>query len=463
MTTLGDIVVLGLGASGVAAARYCAELIGLEANSVTAVDANDSEHLRAVAVELASHGVSVELGAQSVDGRFDLAIASPGIPPHAPLMQWAHTACREVVSEIEFAFRRTACPWVAVTGTNGKTTTTALVTHLLVTGGVSARSVGNIGTPAILAARDCRAGEVLVAEVSSFQLALTSTFHPRTAVLLNITPDHIDWHGSVQAYAHDKGKVFANLGADDVAVVDVDDPGSAPFADELSERGVPVVRVSRDARDGRGAHAAGGTLSLDTEHGRIELVSSDELLIKGDHNVSNALAAAAAAHAMGVAAADLRRGLKTFAPIEHRLEPVAEVAGVEWFNDSKATNPDAVFKAIGAFTDRPVVLLVGGRNKGNDFHPLAREAAEHTKAVVAFGEAGPELEAALIAEGARVTRADSMAQAIEIAARQAEKGDAVVLSPACASFDEFSNYEQRGRVFKDIVRAMAGGDADESA
>jgi UDP-N-acetylmuramoylalanine--D-glutamate ligase len=455
MSDLPDILVLGLGSSGASAARYCARRLATEFGSVTALDAADSPRLQAVAAELAVLGVQVELGTSTVTGAFDLCIASPGIAPHAPIMRAAVSASVRVISEIEFAYERSECAWVAVTGTNGKTTTTALVAHLLAMGGFSARAVGNIGAPAIEAVGDASPAEVLVAEVSSFQLALTERFHPRVAVLLNVTPDHLDWHGSYERYAQDKAKVFANLGPDDVAVIDADDPGASVYLEPVAATGTRVIAVSQVAGPGR-ACVVEGTLTVPARDGSpVALARVDDLKIKGPHNVGNALAAAATAHELGVSAGDLIRGLTTFEPIEHRLEPAGTVAGVEWFNDSKATNPDAVSKALGAFGDRPLVLLLGGRNKGNDFGPLALEAAGKARAAVLFGEAAPDLARAFDATATPVTRVSTLAEAVSAAAAIAEPGDAVVLSPACASFDEFSNFEERGRVFKSLVARLA--------
>lgn len=455
---LGDVLILGLGESGTAAARYCLDRLGDEVASVTVVDGASGDRVTAAAEPLIAAGARVLTGATGIEGSFDLCIASPGIPPHAPLLVGARAASRDVVSELEFAFSRSKNPWLAVTGTNGKTTTTSLVTHLLTHAGVSARSVGNIGTPAISVVAESDGDEILVAEVSSFQLALTRAFHPRVAVLLNITPDHIDWHGSLEMYAADKARVFAQLGPDDVAVIDVDDPGSAPFAEALDERGVPVVTVSVRGAVSSGARIDDGMLVLDTSNGPLELVAVDELRIKGAHNVSNALSAASAARAMGVTAADLREGLKSFEPIEHRLEPVAIVAGVEWFNDSKATNPDAVLKAVAAFSDRPYILLLGGRNKGNDFGPLAAEVAKGARAAITFGEAGPSIAAAFAGTGLEPVCVDGLQAAVVHAASIACEGDAVVLSPACASFDEFTDYQHRGREFKRMVHDQVGGE-----
>lgn len=457
MSSLGDTLVLGLGRSGVASARYLASLVERgEALSVSAIDAAETPELEAVAEELRALGVRVTLGSEEVEGGYDLCIASPGIPPHARLMLAAQAASTHVISELEFAYQRSAQTWVAITGTNGKTTTTALVLHLLRTAGIPARAAGNIGAAAIAEVADANENEVLVAEVSSFQLALTERFRPRVAVLLNITPDHTDWHGSMERYTADKARVFENMTAEDVAVIDVDDEGSAPFAESVAARGVPVTRVSLTEEHAGDATVIGDALKLETRGGPIRLVRIDELQIKGAHNVSNALAAAAAAHSLGVTASAIREGLRSFAPIEHRLEPVAIVDEVEWFNDSKATNPDAVMKALTAFGDRPLVVLLGGRNKHNDFGPLAKKVAGRAKAAVLFGEARQELEAAFEGQPVRTVSAVALVDAVEVARALSEPGDAVVLSPACASFDEFTSYEHRGRVFKELVAAMAG-------
>jgi UDP-N-acetylmuramoylalanine--D-glutamate ligase len=456
VNAFGDMLVLGLGRSGSAASRVAAQLLADgRARSVTAVDAAETPELRLVADELVALGVRVTLGAAAVEGHFDVCIASPGIPPHAELMKSASVASDRVISEVELAFLLSTQPWIAITGTNGKTTTTALVTHLLAAAGIPARSVGNYGPPAVEAAVQADAGEVLVAEVSSFQLAHIDTFHPRVAVLLNITPDHADWHGSLESYASDKSRVFRNLEDGDTAVVDIDDAGSRPYASMLEARGIDVIRVSLCESHASGATVAHGMLMLETRGGPIRLVNVADLQIRGSHNVSNALAAAAAAHTLGATPAALRTGLKTFQPIEHRLEPAGEVDGARWFNDSKATNPDAVMKALTAFSATPLIVLLGGRNKGNDFGPLAKAVSECAKAAVLFGEARHDLAAAFEGLAVHVVEAISLSDACEAARALCESGDAVLLSPACASFDEFTSYEHRGRVFKDLVAAMA--------
>jgi UDP-N-acetylmuramoylalanine--D-glutamate ligase len=448
------VAVLGLGRSGEAVVRWALGRPDADASDVAVFVEHDTPRLAEAAALLRTAGVRVELGASSVPEQgWDLVVASPGISPSRPLMRSAALLGVPVISELELAYRLSIAPFVAVTGTNGKTTTTALITRLLREDGIGAVSVGNIGVPAVSVAPSVGADGIVVAECSSFQLALTLDFHPRVAVLLNVTPDHIDWHGSMEAYAADKAKVFANLAAGDVAVVDVDDPGSAPWADAVAARGVRLVRVGLSGGDAR---VKDGLLVVDVGEGAVPLVRAEELLIRGVHNVSNALAASAAALSMGASPGSVRTGLRAFEPIEHRLEPVATVRDVEYVNDSKATNPDAVMKALTAFGVTPLIILLGGRNKGNDFRPLAEACSVRCRLAVLYGESRPELESAFRTAGAPFLSSDTMLGALAVASAAAVPGEVVLLSPACASFDEFSDYEDRGRRFADAVRRLAG-------
>ena len=454
----GTILVLGLGASGQAAAEWALDqaAAGAELRVIVVDSARDAD-LETRADGLRARGAEVHLGATEVPPA-DLVVASPGVKPTSPLMEAARSIGAPLISEIELAYRVSSVPWVAVTGTNGKTTTTALIAHVLREAGFAAEPVGNFGPPAVRAAAEAGSAGVLVAEVSSFQLALVERFHPRVAVLLNITPDHLDYHGSLQAYATAKARVFANLGPGDAAVIDVDDEGSAPYADEVPATGADVYRVSRAAPQRRGAYLEGDRLTLADRGATVALLSVGDLTIKGHHNVSNALAAAAVAHALGADPDSICRGLAGFAPIEHRLEPAGIVDGAEYFNDSKATNPDAVAKALTAFEDRSVVLLLGGRNKGVPLRPLAEVVAACCRDVVLFGEAAPEFEAAFAGLNVERTRAAGLAEAVAAARGLACPGEVVLLSPGCASFDEFDNYMARGSRFKELVFAM--GEAD---
>lgn len=454
----GHLVVLGLGASGEGAASWALEQGEAGAPvRVTVVDSGSSEKLEERARPLRERGATVLLGENEVPSA-DLIVASPGIRPSTPLLQAAMASNAPVISEIELAYRISEAPWVAVTGTNGKTTTTALVVHLLAEAGFAAEPAGNIGPPAVSVASAMGPAGIIVAEVSSFQLMLTRDFHPRVAALLNITPDHLDYHGSMEAYAAEKAKVFANQTEGDTAVIDIDDAGSAPYAATVAAMGVSVRRVSRVAAPEGGAYLRGEMLVLHEAGAEHELVAVAELGIKGDHNVSNALAASACARALGADISSIRRGLISFCPIEHRLEPSGVVNDVEFFNDSKATNPDAVMKALTAFGDRPLVILLGGRNKGVPMRSLAEAVAARARLAVLFGEAAAELAEAFADLEIVTVQARGLAEAVEAARREAEPGDVVVLSPGCTSFDEFGGYDERGRRFKELVaEARAGG------
>ena len=451
-----SIAVVGLGVSGLAAARYIQKHQGMIPISMSVYDSADNDRLRSLALELADSGTDVHLGADFVDGRFEVAVVSPGIMPSSPLRRSAQQAADRVIGEIEFAFERSVSPWLAVTGTNGKTTVTSLCVHLLTSAGVPAEAVGNIGVPPITLVDEVGPSTALVAEVSSFQLALTDAFCPRVAVLLNITPDHIDWHGSLETYTADKARMFANMGPDDCAVIDIDDSGSAPLAATVAARGVRVIRVSRVELPVGGAGLVDGWLTLDTPSGPIRVLEATSLKIRGDHNVSNALAAIAAVHSWGVDIDAIARGLTGFEPIEHRLEPVGLIDGVEYVNDSKATNPGATIMALTAFDDRPVVLMLGGRNKNNSFAELALHVRDSAKSVVVFGEAAPDIVAALSGAGVAFELCGSMLEALACATRIAGDGETVLLSPACASFDEFDGYAHRGDVFRAAVAELSG-------
>lgn len=449
----GRIAILGLGRSGEAVVDWALGRPEAAPGSVAVFVEHDTPALREAADLMRGRGVRVSLGASDLGGEaFDLVVASPGIAPHRPLMGAARDTGVPVISELELAYRVARAPFIAVTGTNGKTTTTALIAHLLAAGGIDARVAGNIGRPALGVAREVGADAVIVAECSSFQLALTVEFHPRVAVLLNVTPDHIDWHGSMEAYAADKVRMFANQGVDDTAIVDIDDPGSAAAVGVAGSSGARVLRVS--LRGEAEARRADGVLVVDAGAGPEAIVHEGELLIRGAHNVSNALAAAAAAMAFGVEVEAVREGLRTFAPIEHRLDPVATVGGVLFVNDSKATNPDAVLKALTAFDGRPLVVLLGGRNKGNDFDELARACGARCRTSVLYGEARDDLQRSFARAGAAYLLADGMLDALSIGAGLASDGDVVLLSPACASFGEFKDFEDRGRRFAAAVTAL---------
>lgn len=450
-STLGNVLVAGLGKSGLAVTLYLIEHKELF-TKLTICDANENP-ARARELEKVAEDVEVEtlfgieeLPAGSV---FDVAIVSPGIAAVDSLYQSIEAHSNRVISEIEFAFEQHPHNWIAITGTNGKTTTTSLTTHLLNEAGLHAVSVGNIGSPAIEAVGKADTDTIFVAEVSSFQLHAIDTFKPKVAALLNITPDHINWHGSMEAYAQDKARVFENCGQGDTILMNGDDEASKPFiaSAQALEAATKVIALS--------------------ENEIVRWIDPQDLQIKGPHNISNALFSIYAALAYGVSDEDISRALVTFSPVEHRLQFVATVEGVAWYNDSKATNPDAVFKALSAFEKEPIVLLLGGRNKGNRFLDLARAAfaKPNFKYALCFGEAGQvifndfvEIEQEMFGrtQPAKTLLVPSMNDAMQKARLLADAGGCVVLSPACASFDEFNSFEHRGEVFMETVRSYLG-------
>ena len=460
---LGNTLVLGLGRTGESAARYLASLGPDRVASVTLYGGASSEEDERTR-ELEDAGVSVTCGTEDVTGSFDLAVASPGIPMDAAFFRAAEACSREVVSEPELAWRESPERWVAITGTNGKTTTTSLATHLLREGGLAAESVGNIGTPPTEAVPSRAEGGWLVAELSSFQLAETRLFAPRVAVLLNVTPDHLEWHHTMEAYAAAKERAFANLGEGDLAVVSVDDSWCRAVAERCEARGVRTCRLSVAGDPGSpcAAFLREGALVVRLDGEEHELVPTSELRIFGLHNAENALAAAAVALEVGVAEKDVRSGLRSFSPIEHRIEPAGTVGGVSFVNDSKATNTDSVEKARTALPSGTIVLMLGGHDKMTDLASLAAAVCERCRVAVCFGAAGERIASALeqarLETGAalEVDRAPHLREAFDAAVAAARPGETVLLSPACSSFDEFSNMAERGRLFKELVRGLSG-------
>ncbi len=441
--------VLGLARSGLAAAR----LALARGARVYASDAGDGPAVRDAAERVRALGGEADTGGHDLArlSRCDVVVLSPGIPPTAPVLRDPALADVPVVAEVELAFAQLDATVVGITGTNGKTTVTSLVQHLLRTAGIDAVAGGNIGTALSELALREPTPEVAVVEVSSFQLAMTRDFAPRIGVLTNLAPDHLDWYPDVEAYYADKARLFRNatpasrwvLNAEDARARDL--PGDAPgtryyfraaSGPEPAERG--------------GVVSPSGWLTLRMDGHREEpLIPVDALRILGPHNVANALAASIAARLAGADAGAIGAGLRTFEAPPHRLQPVTERGGVLWINDSKATNIASTRVAIRGMT-RPTVLLLGGRHKGEPYIELLPDLGG-VRAVIAYGEAAPLVEGDL--EGkVPLERVDGPFEAVVERAREiARPGDAVLLSPACASFDMFRNYEERGDRFVDLV------------
>jgi len=444
----GVVAVVGLGKSGVAATR----LLAREGVRVYASDGSDHPYAGSAVEELRGlPGVEVDLG------RHDLAkiraasgvVVSPGVPPDAPPLAAARDAGVEIVSELDLGFRAVAAAGethcIAITGTNGKTTTTALVAHLLAAAGLKAAAAGNIGRPLADVAVAGDRYRWLSVEVSSFQLHDSPHFAPEVGILTNLAPDHLDRYPSVDDYYADKRLLFRNAAPSSVWVLNADDPAVLELA-----RGVPGRRALFSLKNPADAwfDAAAGLLRL----GGAALLRREELRLLGDHNVANALAAALAVHEAGVPPALIGEGLRSFQSLPHRLEPVREVGGILWINDSKATNIASTVVAIEAMSRR-FVLLLGGRHKGEPYTRLGPLLANRARLVIAYGEAGPIVEQDLRGQ-VPLERGTTFEDVVARARRAARSGDAVLLSPACSSYDMFKNYEERGATFRKLVEAM---------
>ncbi|CAN5854823.1 UDP-N-acetylmuramoyl-L-alanine--D-glutamate ligase [soil metagenome] len=441
--------ILGLARSGRSAARLARE----RGHDVFASDAGADDAVLHAAAELRSLGVTVETGGHTAAelGACDLIVISPGIPPTARILSDAAVSRVPRVSELEFAFRELGAPVIAVTGTNGKSTTTAWATHLLAAAGFDAVAAGNIGVALSDVVLRPEQPDWVVVEASSFQLADIDTFAPRIGVLTNLSPDHLDRYTTIAAYYADKARLFENAGPASIWVLNAEDAAAMEMPGEAKGRR-RVFRASTplEAEEEGGWIDDAGDLRLRIDGTANRLLHQTELRVPGPHNRSNALAAAVAAASAGASAEAIAEGLRTFAGLEHRLEIVADSDGVLWINDSKATNTGSTAVALRSM-ERPVVLLLGGRDKGEPYTALLDAMHERVRVVIAFGEAEQRIADDLAAH----VRVDRVAGTFDVvvahAARVAEPGDAVLLSPACASFDMFRDYEDRGRTFRELA------------
>ena len=446
------VAVVGLGASGKAAAR----LVLAKGGEVYVSDSRADAQTAAGGAELRGLGADVEVGGHDVErlARADLVVVSPGIPPDAPVLSALAARGVRWISEPELAVRFFSGPLIAVTGTNGKTTTTLLVAHLLEASGLRGAVGGNVGGGLAPAASELalldEPPDWYVLEMSSYQLAGIERFRADIGVVTNLSPDHLDRYGSVEAYYADKARLFENADASSRWVL--------PEADAEVERLVgdaPGTRYRFALEDRGGTHAfvRDGALMLRTE-GEETLVPVGDLPLLGRHNQLDALAAALAARLAGAGAVGIADGLRTARPLPHRLEPVADARGVLWVNDSKATNVAATRSALESLS-RPVVLLLGGKDKGEDFRTLRSALAGRVRAVVAFGAAGERIARELEGAAPLSLETGPFAEVVAAAADRAVEGDIVLLSPACSSFDMFQNYEERGRRFAALAGEMA--------
>ena len=440
------VLVVGLARTGIATALFCAQ----RGAQVTATESRTESELAETAAKLRSAGVALQLGGHTPEifALQDLIVPSPGVPPTVPGLVAARAAHIPVWSEMELAWRFLRGRLICITGSNGKTTTTSLVGHILETAGLPVQVAGNIGTPLIARVDLSSDAGFTVVEASSFQLEAIVAFRPDIAVLLNITPDHLDRHGSLEAYARAKARMFENQTAEDCAILNADDAVAPQYAPDRPR----VFWFSREKRVVSGSYLRGEEIVFRCDGSESVLLERDAIGLRGAHNIENVLAAAAAARLAGCEPGAIAEGVRTFAGVEHRIEYVATIGGVDYFNDSKATNVDATLKALDAFSGNVLVIL-GGKDKGSDYRILRPALRSHARVALLIGSAAEKIESQL-GGVVPVERAGTLAHAVERASERARPGDTVLLAPACASFDQFENYEHRGRVFKQLVREL---------
>lgn len=438
-----DVTVLGLSLSGISAAKY---LASQGANCIISEKRLPTEDDILKIKELESLGINVETGGNKEETiiNSDVIITSPGIPPHAEVYQLIKKHKIETFGEIDLAYKETTVPFIAITGTNGKTTTTKLISEILTNAGMKAPACGNIGLPPT-SLLDEKNLDYFVTEVSSYQIATNPSFKAQIAVFLNYTPDHIDWHGNAEEYFKAKADLFlrrepawAVLNALDfkIAYLKLDTTSNVYFFGREAEDKCVFIKDNK---------------IFIKDKKLTEVIGLSEISLKGRHNLENIMAAITVAHIAGVEPEIIKTSVKNFSPPEHRIEYVDTINGTEYYNDSKATNCDSAICALKAFEDKKVVLIAGGRDKGTDLTEFCSEINKHANAVILIGEASDRFEGALVKSGFKnIYRENSLEKAIEKAGEL--KSGPVLLSPACASFDMFKNFEERGQVFKDYVR-----------
>jgi UDP-N-acetylmuramoylalanine--D-glutamate ligase len=440
------VLVIGLARTGVATALFCAA----RGARVKATETRTEKDLGEAVVALRKAGVALELGGhrQELILEADLIIPSPGVPADAPLLESARAKGVTIWSEIELACRFLKGRLIGITGSNGKTTTTSLIEHILRSARFSTILAGNIGTPLISFVEKTSEKTITVAELSSFQLELIEKFRPNISVFLNLTPDHLDRHHTLESYGAAKARIFENQTESDSAVLNADDPGTTPYAPAKPQ----VLWFSRKQRVAQGAFVKESEILFRREGAEEAVLKLSDIPLAGAHNVENVLAAVAATRLAGAELAAIAKGVRSFAGVEHRLEFVAEIGGVRFYNDSKATNVDATLKGLDAFPGR-ILIILGGKDKGSDYTVLQAPLREKAILALLIGAAADKIEKQ-IAGSVAIEQAGSLERAVETAAHAARAGDVVLLAPACASFDQFHNYEHRGRVFKDLVHQL---------
>lgn len=447
------VLVVGMARSGVAAAQ----LLAKHGAQVIVNDGKTREQLGDALAPLENLPVEWRLGCAAmelIDETLDVLVISPGISKNAAFVVRARELGVYVIGELELAYQLSAGEMVAVTGTNGKTTTVTLLGEIFKNNGRVTHTVGNIGYPYSLAGLTSAATDMFVCEVSSFQMETVDAFHPKVAALLNITEDHLNRHGTMEEYTAMKMRQFENQTADDVAVFNLDDPALAPLFGKVPGK---VMLFSRKQEVTCGACVIDGNIVTRWQGVEQVVCPAKDIYIPGPHNLENALAATCVATAMGVPAEVIAHTLRTFTGVEHRIEFTRELDGVRYINDSKGTNVDSTIRAIQTM-DRPTAIILGGSDKHCDFTPMVKEmlASPYIREAVLIGVTADQIERTCRENGyEHIHRAGSMKEAIDQCRALAAEGWNVLLSPACASFDMFSDYEQRGRIFKQLVHELA--------
>jgi len=447
------VLVVGLARSGVAAARVLVQ----SGAHVLANDMKDEMQLGREVRTLKEIGAKLYLHMppDSLVSQADLIVISPGIPIDSPFIDTAHKSGKEVISEVELAYRLCKAPIIAITGTNGKTTTTALTGEILSLSGRTTHVVGNIGIPFISKVNEIMTQDIVVTEISSFQLEAIKSFRPFVSTILNITEDHLNRHKTMENYIAAKARIFENASNGDCVVLNADDYIVRGLTNRINAN---VLYFSRKNKLQRGAWIENDVITVDLGDGRVSISHTDELLIPGEHNVENALAAVLLCALANVNFNDIAQALKSFKGVEHRIELVDCIRGISFYNDSKGTNPDASIKAIKAM-NAPTVLIAGGMDKGGSFDELMSAFSSTVTHLVVLGETSERIAKTAIEAGFdNIMRVKTMEEAVLSAFKVVLPQGNVLLSPACASWDMFDDYEHRGRVFKDSVRKLRESD-----
>jgi UDP-N-acetylmuramoylalanine--D-glutamate ligase len=442
------VLVVGLGKSGVASALF----LKSHGARVTVSDTKPPDQLKDEIPILLDNGIAVETGGhgeRTFQGQ-DLIVVSPGVPVDAPPLVQARALGEKVIGEIELAAQAFPVSIIGITGSNGKTTTTTLAGEIVAGAGLPTVVGGNIGTPAISLVEGATRDTVAVLEISSFQLETIQTLRCHIAVVLNVTPDHLDRHHTFAAYTDAKARIFENQHGDDFAVLNADDRTCVEMAARTKAQ---IFWFSRKKEVNRGAYVEDGRILYRDASGQREVLLVSEITLKGAHNVENVLAAVCIGLLMGCQPGQVRKLVREFRAVEHRLQHVATIRGVEYYNDSKATNVDATIKAIESFPAN-VHLILGGKDKGSDYTVLNDLLRARVKRVYTIGSAAAKIESQIKGSTA-IVHSETLENAVRRAAEGAQTGDVVLLAPACASFDQFRSYEHRGRVFKEVVSEIA--------